>query len=84
MWFQCFLGRSLEETDQILRTLVRENDVWGISESGDLYLMLVQTDSVSLPVVLKRLNQAGFYGRQINAKNTEQQEPEKEDKGCRQ
>ena len=77
-------GRSLEEADQVLRTVVRENDVWGISESGELYLMLVQTDNVSLPVVLKRLNQAGFYGRQINAENTELQEAEEENKECRQ
>ena len=40
-------GRLPKRADQILRTLVRENDAWGISESGDLYLMLVQTDSVS-------------------------------------
>ena len=46
--------------------------------------MLVQTDNVSLPVVLKRLNQAGFYGRQINAENTELQEAEEENKECRQ
>ena len=77
-------GRSLEEADQVLCTVVRENDVWGISESGELYLMLVQTDNVSLPAVLKRLNQAGFYGRQINTENTEPQETEEENKECRQ
>lgn len=60
-------GLSLEEADEILSGCVRENDIWGISEEGILYLILVQTDQNSLPIVLKRLTRAGFICRQLDA-----------------
>lgn len=53
-------GKSKEETDQILQHLIRANDVWGISEEGELYLILSQTDKESLPIVSGRLRKAGI------------------------
>ena len=61
---------SLKEADEILRSKVRENDVWGISESKELYLMLVQTDKEALPIILTRLKQAGLVCRQIDEELT--------------
>lgn len=61
---------SLKEADEILRSKVRENDVWGISESKELYLMLVQTDKEALPNILARLKQAGLVCRQIDEELT--------------
>ena len=49
---------------------MRENDVWGISESKELYLMLVQTDKEALPNILARLKQAGLVCRQIDEELT--------------
>lgn len=53
-------GKSKEEADQILQHLIRANDVWGISEEGELYLILSQTDKESLPIVSGRLKKAGI------------------------
>ena len=61
---------SLQKADEILRSKVRENDVWGISESKELYLMLVQTDKEALPIILARLKQAGLVCRQIDEELT--------------
>ena len=61
---------SLQKADEILRSKVRENDVWGISESKELYLMLVQTDKEALPNILARLKQAGLVCRQIDEELT--------------
>ena len=61
---------SLQKADEILRSKVRENDVWGISESKELYLMLVQTDKEALPNILARLEQAGLVCRQIDEELT--------------
>ena len=61
---------SLKEADEILHSKVRENDVWGISESKELYLMLVQTDKEALPNILARLKQAGLVCRQIDEELT--------------
>ena len=61
---------SLQKADEILRSKVRENDVWGISESKELYLMLVQTDKEALPIILTRLKQAGLVCRQIDEELT--------------
>ena len=54
------LDQSKEEADQILQHLIRANDVWGISEEGELYLILSQTDKESLPIVSGRLKKAGI------------------------
>ena len=61
---------SLQKADEILRSKVRENDVWGISESKELYVMLVQTDKEALPIILARLKQAGLVCRQIDEELT--------------
>ena len=61
---------SLKEADEILRSKVRENDVWGISESKELYLMLGQMDKEALPIILARLKQAGLVCRQIDEELT--------------
>ena len=61
---------TLQKADEILRSKVRENDVWGISESKELYLMLVQTDKEALPNILARLKQAGLVCRQIDEELT--------------
>ena len=61
---------SQKEADEILRSKVRENDVWGISESKELYLMLVQMDKEALPIILARLKQAGLVCRQIDEELT--------------
>lgn len=61
-----YSGMTLEEADAILRKTVRENDVWGISEDGELYLMLIQTDEISFTIVLPRLNKAGFVCKMID------------------
>lgn len=61
---------SLQKADEILRSKVRENDVWGISESKELYLVLVQTDKEALPNILARLKQAGLVCRQIDEELT--------------
>ena len=61
---------SLQKADEILRSKVRENDVWGISESKELYLMLVQMDKEALPIILARLKQAGLVCRQIDEELT--------------
>ena len=53
-------GKSKEEADQILQHLIRANDVWGISEEGELYLILSQTDKESLPIVSGLLKKAGI------------------------
>ena len=53
-------GKSKEEADQILQHLIRANDAWGISEEGELYLILSQTDKESLPIVSGRLKKAGI------------------------
>ena len=50
---------SLQKADEILRSKVRENDVWGISESKELYLN-----------ILARLKQAGLVCRQIDEELT--------------
>lgn len=51
---------SLEEADNILQSKTRENDILGISTDGTLYLILTQTAQEYVPLVVKRLEEAGF------------------------
>ena len=51
---------SLAEADAVLQMTVRENDIWGISEKGELFLILSQTDKKVLPIILARLEKGGF------------------------
>ena len=57
---------SLEEADAVLQASVRENDIWGISEKGELFLILSQADSKVLSVVLTRLENDGFVCQEID------------------
>lgn len=57
---------TLEEADTALQASVRENDVWGISEKGELFLILSQMDRSSLPIILARLENDGFVCHEID------------------
>ena len=57
---------TLEEADTALQASVRENDVRGISEKGELFLILSQTDRSSLPIILARLENDGFVCHEID------------------
>ncbi|MDO5416482.1 MAG: NAD(P)-dependent oxidoreductase [Lachnospiraceae bacterium] len=59
------LGKTLEEADDILSSKIRENDVLGMSEDGSLYLILTQTAPEYVPIVTKRLEEAGFGCRVV-------------------
>lgn len=58
---------SLAEADAVLQKSVRENDVWGISEKEELFLILSQTDRKVLPIILARLEKSGFICHEIDA-----------------
>ena len=60
---------TLEETDRILRNKIRENDILGISEDGQLYLILSQVDDSTLPIVMERLEKNGLHCRVIDTRN---------------
>ena len=51
---------TIREADQLLRKMVRENDIVGISNSGDLYLIASQATQESVHFVIERLEKAGF------------------------
>ena len=57
---------SLAEADAVLQKSVRENDVWGISEKEELFLILSQTDRKVLPIILARLEKGGFICHEID------------------
>lgn len=57
---------SLAEADAVLQKSVRENDVWGISEKEELFLILSQTDRKVLPIILARLEKSGFICHEID------------------
>ena len=58
---------SLAEADAVLQKSVRENDVWGISEKEELFLILSQTDRKVLPIILARLEKGGFICHEVDA-----------------
>ena len=60
---------TLEETDRILKNKIRENDILGISEDGQLYLILSQVDDAMLPIVIERLEKNGLHCRVIDTRN---------------
>ena len=60
---------TLEETDRILRNKIRENDILGISEDGQLYLILSQVDDGMLPIVIERIEKNGLHCRVIDTRN---------------
>ena len=60
---------TLEETDRILKNKIRENDILGTSEDGQLYLILSQVDDAMLPIVIERLEKNGLHCRVIDTRN---------------
>ena len=58
---------SLAQADEVLQNSVRENDVWGISENEELFIILSQTEQTALPIVLKRLENDGFICHEMDA-----------------
>lgn len=56
-------GRTLEEMEYALSGNVRENDVIGLGEDGNIRLLLSQISSENLPFVLRRLEKNGFRPR---------------------
>ena len=60
---------TLEETERILKNKIRENDILGISEDGQLYLILSQVDDAMLPIVIERLEKNGLHCRVIDTRN---------------
>ena len=57
------------QTDRILKNKIRENDILGISEDGQLYLILSQVDDAMLPIVIERLEKNGLHCRVIDTRN---------------
>lgn len=57
---------SLAQADEVLQNSVRENDVWGISENDELFIILAQIEQSGLPIVLKRLERDGFICHEID------------------
>ena len=57
---------SLAQADEVLQNSVRENDVWGISENDELFIILAQIEQSALPIVLKRLERDGFICHEID------------------
>ena len=58
---------SLAQADEVLQNSVRENDVWGISENEELFIILSQTEQTALPIVLERLENDGFICHEMDA-----------------
>lgn len=54
------MGKSVEEMDAVLSTRVRKCDIVGYAPDGELYLILAQATYQSLPVIEKRLSDAGI------------------------
>ena len=57
---------SLAQADEVLQNSVRENDVWGISENEELFIILSQTEQSALPIVLERLENDGFICHEMD------------------
>jgi len=62
-------GRSVQEMDYLLSGKLRENDVVGIGKDGQLYVILAQASPESLPIILRRLQQAGIFGEEVRMQN---------------
>lgn len=58
-------GRTLQEMDELLRARIRDNDMAGLGQDGNIYLLLSQIDSNNLDVVIKRLESIGLTCRAV-------------------
>ena len=53
-------GRSLEEIDEMFQSKIRNNDIIGIGDDQNIYLLAAQVDSSSEGIVLKRFRDMGL------------------------
>ena len=58
-------GRTVREMDELLHTKVRETDLLGMGEDGNLYLLLSQADEVSVGIVLNRLSSLSIQCEEV-------------------
>lgn len=59
-------GRTVLELDGMLRTKVRETDLLGMGQDGNVYLLLSQADQTSVGIVLKRLSGMGIHCEEVS------------------
>ena len=59
----CHLHRQMKSC----RIQYVKNDVWGISENEELFIILSQTEQTALPIVLERLENDGFICHEMDA-----------------
>lgn len=62
---------TLAEADEALHGRIRENDHLGIDGRENLYLILNQTEKEYLPLVIGRLEKAGFQSELVSAEEME-------------
>ncbi|WP_026506775.1 DUF4118 domain-containing protein [Butyrivibrio sp. MC2013] len=53
-------GRSVSEMDELLSTRVRNNDLIGLGEDGNIYLLAAQADAESQSIILDRFEKLGL------------------------
>ncbi len=53
-------GRSLEEIDEMFQSKIRNNDIIGIGNDQNIYLLAAQVDASSEGIVLKRFRDMGL------------------------
>ncbi len=53
-------GRNLQEIDEMFQSKIRNNDLVGIGDDGNIYLLAAQVDSSSERIVLKRFRDMGL------------------------
>ena len=60
-------GRSLKTLNDIIGRIVRENDVMGLDENNDLYLILSQSKQTDVDIVAERMKKSGITFTVIEA-----------------
>ena len=53
-------SRSLKTLNDIIGRIVRENDVMGLDENNDLYLILSQSKQTDVDIVAERMKKSGI------------------------
>ena len=51
-------GRSLKELNDIIAKIVRENDILGLDDNNDLYLLLSQSKKEDVDIVAARMKKS--------------------------
>ena len=59
--------RSLEEIDEMFQSKIRNNDLVGIGNDGNIYLLAAQVDKSSEGIVLKRFRDMGLKCDVVNS-----------------